>query len=66
MLGVVNMFFILPTCTARGNKVALRQENLPCSCLFFFFKKSLLSAEKLYLSNNPFLKIQSTFILDKI
>lgn len=38
MLGVVNMFFILPTCTARENKVALRQENLPCSCLFFFLR----------------------------
>lgn len=56
MLGVVNMFFILPSCTARENKVALRQESLPCSCHLWFFKKSLLSAEKVYLSNNRFFK----------
>lgn len=42
-----NMFFIVPICIATESKVAFREERFP-SITFFFFKKSLLSAEKVY------------------
>jgi len=44
--GSSNMFFIVPICTARESKVALRERRIPSAPFFFFLRNHYFLQEK--------------------